>query len=156
MACRPKSSPAPRWWPRRFRRRSTPRRRGCSSALHRELLAPPGGHPSFEVVDPLLAQRRRHLGRDRAALADLADEDDVILLNCLRRAADDPSERNVPRAGNVVPGVLPIFAHVHKGRLAPVGHLLRLPRAESRKCFAMLLSRSRETRLTPSTSPARS
>src|SRR5260370_42420227 len=58
------------------------------SALHRQARRPPGLHPTFEVEDVLHTQSGGHPAGDRAELADLAHEDDLLGLDPVQRSDD--------------------------------------------------------------------
>src|SRR5262245_66438868 len=65
----------------------------------------PGVGAAVEVVELLEADRGGHLGRERAALSDLADEQDVVALEQGLRSGQDRVERNQLRLRYVALGV---------------------------------------------------
>src|SRR5258708_14225471 len=101
------------------------------SALHRQARRPPGLRRTVEVEDVVHTQSGGHLGGDRAALADLAHEDDVVGLDRVLRSGDDLAQRRQRGAGYVIAGVFPVLTDVDDfqlaGRHAFVGFLRTEP-----------------------------
>lgn len=103
--------------------------------LHGKPGRPPGLHSALQIEDVLHPQRRGHFSGDCAALTNLAHEDHVVRRDRVLRLGNDLTERRQPGAGNVVAGVLPLFADVDDLELATRDPLVDFFGTESAEWF---------------------
>src|SRR6266542_2236228 len=99
--------------------------------LGRQTGGAPRLHAALEVEDVLFTHGGGQLGRDGAALSDLAHEDDVVGSDGLLGTGDDLSERRQRRVRDVIARVLPLLAHVDNLELAFADAVIRLLRRQS-------------------------
>ena len=87
----------------------------------------------------LHAQRGGHLRRDRAALADLTHEHDVVRRDHVLRSRDDLAKRGEGRVRDVVARVFSVFAHVDDLQLATRDTLAHFASTQSAEGFGRRL-----------------
>ena len=89
----------------------------------RQASVPPSSVYSWSAGRPAAA---RHLGGERAALADGADEEDLLVLRQLLAAREDAVHGDQRRVGDVAGLVLVRLAHVDDDDAVILHHLARL------------------------------